>query len=540
MEMRCHVCNVAVGDGQRFCHECGESLDGVTNPTEPLDVVPDAATVVVASEAVDAAAIDTTQPTIEYSEPDEGADLTTADLADAAAPSGSSAGAAAAAVAASSERVEPPSIDEPAPVGPSDPGWWADEPPPPAVDDPFAPTAPLDEAVAPDADPAFTPTQAMGVVGVGTAATNVGDMPTGQMSTPPAPAAEPVAAYDVTTAMPAAAGTAPRALGDTDELPGQVAAAPLFDGVDDVDEYTVPPSEGFRLRASFVLGFLATVATLMASIADVIDIRTSRPVDGISVGIRTLEDFGTNLPVAGFVGAAVMLIGGLLSCFGLRSGAGLAGGAGLALAGWAAMTIGLVEVPIHSAEGITRNTGANVNGFELAITRDLGYFLIAAIGVLGAIVFATTLRMAGSGGRPGLNPWIAALGALGAVILAAGPLIPLGEATADLNLGFVGLPRAFFAGRLVQLSLIAFTGIVGFLSVRTYGLGLAGGGVSIATWLWVTSLAEVGDQPVSVAVGNLGTLETTPHAVTTVGLALSLVMLVIAAALAIVKRPRRM
>ena len=89
------------------------------------------------------------------------------------------------------------------------------------------------------------------------------------------------------------------------------------------------------------------------------------------------------------------------------------------------------------------------------------------------------------------------------------------------------------------LSLIAFTGIVGFLSVRTYGLGLAGGGLSIATWLWATTIAGIGDQPVSVAVGNLGTLDTTPHAVTTVGLALSLVMLAVASALAIVNRPRR-
>ncbi len=335
------------------------------------------------------------------------------------------------------------------------------------------------------------------------------------------------------------AGPPSGGLGDTDQLPAHYAGAPIFDGIDDVDEYTVPPSEGFKLRASFVFGFLATVATLMASVADVIDIRTSRPVDGISVGIRVLEDFGTNLSVAGFVGAAVMLIGGLLSCFGLRSGAGIAGGAGLALAGWAAMTIGLVEVPIHSAEGITRNTPTDINGFELAITRDLGWFLILAVGILGVIVFLTTLRMAGTGGRPGLNPWVAAVGAVGAVILAAGPLIPLGEATADLNLGFVGLPRAFFAGRLVILSLIAFTGIVGFLSVRTYGLGLAGGGLSVATWLWVTTLAGIGDEPVSVAVGNLGTLDTTPHAVTTVGLALSLVMLVVASALAIVSRPRR-
>jgi len=511
--MRCHVCNVAVGDGQRFCHECGESLHGVTNPTEPLEVVPDAPTVVVADTAVDE-----TQPTIEYREPD---------IADVAAEDSG---------APSSESVDPPTIDAPEPSGPSDPAWWADVPPPPPDDSPFAPT----EAVPATDDAALTPTEAIGAGGAGAAASGAGDVVTGQMSSPAAtPAATPVVAYDVTTAMPAAAESPQRTLGDTDELPGHyVAGAPLFDGVEDVDEYTVPPAEGFRLRASFVFGFLATVATLMASVADVIDIRTSRPVDGISVGIRTLEDFGTNLPVAGFVGAAAMLVGGLLSCFGLRSGAGLAGGAGLALAGYSAMTIGLVEVPIHSAEGITRNTGANVNGFELAITRDLGYFLIAAIGVLGIVVFVTTLRMAGTGGRPGLNPWVAAIGALGAVILAAGPLIPLGEATADLNLGFVGLPRAFFAGRLVQLSLIAFAGIVGFLSVRTFGLGLAGGGLSVATWLWATSLAEVGDQPVSVAVGNLGTLETTPHAVTTVGLALSLVMLAVAAVLAIVNRPR--
>jgi len=489
--MRCHVCNVAVGDGQRFCHECGESLDGVTNPTEPLEVVP---------EITPAATPLVEQPTIEYAKPDgDGAE----DLP-------------------STDAVAPPPIDEPAEPGPSDPEWWADDPPSPAV-----------------ADAALTPTEAIDAVGTASAVAAVAGASDQHTDPMYAPLATPTPAHEPTTALPATAGPPVRGLGDTDELPEQYAGAPLFDGVDDVDEYTVPPSEGFRLRASFVFGFLAMVATLMASVADVIDIRTSRPVDGISVGIRTLEDFGTNLPVAGFVGAAVLLIGGLLSCFGLRSGAGIAGGAGLALAGWSAMTIGLVEVPIHSAEGITRNTGTDINGFTLAITRDLGWFLILAIGVLGIGVFLTTLRMAGTGGRPGLNPWVAAVGALGAVILAAGPLIPLGEATVDLNLGFVGLPRAFFAGRLVLLSLIAFTGIIGFLSVRTYGLGLAGGGLSIATWLWATSLIDIGDEPVSVAVGNLGTSDPTPHAVTTVGLALSLVMLVAASALAIVNRPRR-
>jgi hypothetical protein len=487
--MRCHVCNVAVGDGQRFCHECGESLDGVTNPTEPFEVVPDAE-----ADPTPVTATRDEETTIEYAEP--------------------------------------------AQANPVDPVSWADEAPTPAVDEPFAATA----QVAPPDEVALTPTEAIGVVGAASAAAAIdgaGEQHTDPMYSPPATPTPADPAYEQTAAMPATAGPPVRALGDTDELPEQYAGAPIFDGVGDVDEYTVPPSEGFRLRASLVFGFLAMVATLMASVADVIDIRTSRPVDGIGVGIRTLEDFGTNLPVAGFIGAAVLLTGGLLSCFGLRSGAGIAGGSGLALAGWSAMTIGLVEVPIHSAEGITRNTGTDINGFTLAITRDLGWFLIVAIGVLGIIAFLTTLRMAGSAGRPGLNPWVAAVGAVGAVILAAGPLIPLGEATADLNLGFVGLPRAFFAGRLVMLSLIAFTGIVGFLSVRTYGLGFAGGGLSIATWLWATSLADFGDEPVGVAVGNLGTIETTPHAVTTVGLALSLVMLAAASALAIINRPRR-
>jgi hypothetical protein len=485
MMMRCHVCNVAVGDGQRFCHECGETLDGVTNPTEPLEFVPDAETDAEA-DATPVTAASLEAPTIEYPAPDDGDD----------------------AVVSSDDL---PTIEFAAAVVSSDP---VD----PAETEALAPPA----ATSPDDQIALTPTGAVGVLGAASASSLIDG--TGDQQT---------------AAMSATAGPPARALGDTNELPGQYAGAPIFDGVGDVAEYTVPPSDGFRLRASFVFGFLAMVATLMASVADVIDIRTSRPVDGISVGIQTLEDFGTNLPIAGFVGAAVMLIGGLLSCFGLRSGAGIAGGSGLALAGWSAMTIGLVEVPIHSAEGITRNTGADINGFTLAITRDLGWFLILSIGILGIIVFLTTLRMAGSAGRPGLNPWVAALGALGAVILASGPLIPLSEATFDLNLGFVGLPRAFFIGRSVLLGLVAFSGVVGFLSVRTYGLGLAGGGLSIATWLWATSLADVGDSPVGVAVGNLGTVDTSPHAVTTVGLALALMMLLVASALAIVDRPRR-
>jgi hypothetical protein len=202
------------------------------------------------------------------------------------------------------------------------------------------------------------------------------------------------------------------------------------------------------------------------------------------------------------------------------------------------VTIGLIEAPIHAAQQITRGSTTDVSQFTLSTTRDLGWFLITAVGVLGVLVFVVSFRMTGTGGRRGLNPWVAAVGALGAVIVAAGPLIPLGDATADLNLGFSALPRAFFAGRLVQVGLIAVTGIIGFLSVRTYGLGFAAGGLGVAVWLWASSLGEIGNEPIGIAVGNIGTLETTPHGITSVGVVVSLIMLAVATTMAILTRPR--
>jgi len=520
--MRCHVCNVAVGDGQRFCHECGESLDGVTDPTEKYDVITDGAATLDA---------DTDDSTSRDSISND--DAVTIETTAGDEP------------LLSSETVTPPTQPEPEPeqthrgsmpdlAAPpmgtdNDASWWA------AGGGAPEPDLPATEAMA------ATPTPR------GAATSSLDSVPYEPMDQAPVIDAAP--AYDATATMPATAAPAGAGLGVTDEFAPHTPAdlgstsqmavtesGGLFDGGSDVQEYA-PPADGFRLRASFVFGFLAMVATLMASVADVIDIRTTRPVDGIIVGIRSLDDFGTNLAVAGFVGAALMLIGGLLSCFGLRWGSGVAGGAGLSMTGWAAVTLGLVEAPIHSAEGRTLNAD-EVTAFTLSVTRDLGYFLILAVGILGLVAFVTSLRMAGTGGRGGLNPWIAAVGALSSVVLAAGPLITLAGAPLDANLGTIGIPKEFFAGRLVQLGLLLVTGVIGFLSVRTYGLGLAAGGIGVATWMWVTSLAEIGDLPVSVAVGNLGTEETTPHAVTTVGVTASLALLLIAATVATVTRRR--
>ncbi len=305
----------------------------------------------------------------------------------------------------------------------------------------------------------------------------------------------------------------------------------VFDGSADLTDYPTP-REPFQFRIIFLLAIFGTAAMLMTIAAEVIDLRTTRPVSGISTGPQSLDELGSNLGLAGFIGAAVMVLGALLACFGLRWGAGLAGGAGLALAGWAGLAIGLAELPIAIAESITRTSSVQ---FTLTVTRDLGWWLIVGVGVVGLIVFFASLRSIGAGGRPALNPLIAAVTAVAMVVLAFGPLVPVDAVFAD-NFRSIDptrdLPTAFFAGRLGQVALIALAGVVGMLIVRSYGLGLAAGGLSVPLWLWITSLGQIGSNPVGIADRNPGAVSTVPHAVTNVGMVASLALLVVAAALA--------
>jgi hypothetical protein len=318
----------------------------------------------------------------------------------------------------------------------------------------------------------------------------------------------------------------------TEEMPA------LFDGHDDLAEYA-PARQPFKLKLIFLLAFFGAIAMLMSVVADVTDIRTTRPAAGIITGVSTLEDLGTNLAVAGFIGAAAMVIGGLLACFGFRWGDGLAGGAGLGLFGWAAMAIGLAEFPIAVAESITRTSSES---FTLTVTRDLGWWLIGSVGIVGVLVFLASLRSLSGGTHIALNPWVAAVGAVTMVVLAAGPLVPVGQASFADNFSSptanIDLPTAYFAGRLAQVGLIAVAGVIGFLIVRPYGLGLAAGGISTAVWLWASSLGELGSRPVGIADRNPGALNTIPHGVTTVGMALSILLLIIAIVIATIQRQR--
>ena len=159
------------------------------------------------------------------------------------------------------------------------------------------------------------------------------------------------------------------------------------------------------------------------------------------------------------------------------------------------------------------------------------------------IVFLLSLSLVRREEDTGLNPWVAALGAAATLVAVAGPLLPQNDAKLEDNWSSatvgIDLPTMFFAGRAAQLGALALTGIIGFLMVRRYGLGLAIGGFSIVAWLALTSLLEQTDTPIGPAIANPGAdnypfpvmgdaNDLTPHAATVGGIAVALFCAVVA------------
>ena len=107
------------------------------------------------------------------------------------------------------------------------------------------------------------------------------------------------------------------------------------------------PRPTFRVKPLLVLTILTVVAVGVAVLTDVIDVTGLQQNLG---GPWKVNDFGTNLTVAALASCLFMLVGALAWGFGYRWGAGLAGGAGTGLAGWAALVIGLAELPLAQAD----------------------------------------------------------------------------------------------------------------------------------------------------------------------------------------------
>jgi hypothetical protein len=246
-------------------------------------------------------------------------------------------------------------------------------------------------------------------------------------------------------------------------------------------------------------------------------------------GAWKLNDFGTNLTVAGALTALTMVLGAIAWCAGFRWGAGLAGGAGAGLAGWVVLALGQAELVVSQAQQ------ASLGGS--AVTRDVGYWALVAAGGLGLVGLFVSLLRTGDDGRAGLDPWVAALGAMATIAAVIGPLIPIDDADIDLNWSSApgtDVPTAWFAARFVQLGLLLLCGVFGFLLVRRYGLGLAIGGTICAGWLVLTTATEQTDQPIGLAVGNPDYTDLEPHIVTIVGVGLMLFFGLVATAMALI------
>ena len=332
-------------------------------------------------------------------------------------------------------------------------------------------------------------------------------------ATPVGGFAPPDTADLATTAIATDDGSRPRAAA-TVELPLMVL---------DVGQEPLPPR--FSIGPLLLLSAAVAVLAVVGAVGTMVRVTTDAVAPAFATGEWALTDLGTNLSFGLVLCAAGLVVGGIAAGARQRWGAGLAGGSGLALAGLVGVIAGLAEQPIQLAQSATNAPGQPP--FTVSVTRDVGYVVLVVAAVGGVLVFLVSLWRAGRDRGTGLNPWIAALGAVATMVAAAGPLVPEADATVSSNWTSgawsvagvaIDQPAIFFAGRLLQLALLAFTGVVGFLLVRSYGLGLVVGGLVAVTWLSATTLLEVGDRPIGPAVANPGSAAVDLHAVTIVGM----------------------
>ena len=293
----------------------------------------------------------------------------------------------------------------------------------------------------------------------------------------------------------------------------------------------------FRFGAVMLCGILAGIVALAGTFTTAVKITSDTalvPSDTTPATFRTgtwlLDDLADNMSIAILIAAVLLVVGGVAAGFRWRWGSGLAGGAGLALTGLVALAIGLAQFPIDAAREFAAIP--NEQHFVLTITRDVGYWLLLASAALGLIVFFASINEAfGDRGR-GLNPWIAALGALATVVAVLGPMIPEGTAIFSDNWYLregPGEPSALLLlGRLVQLALLGVSGIAGYLCVRRWGLSMAIGGALPIVWLAASTLFDLTDTPVGPAFANPGADEIELHGVTIIGVSAVVVIGILA------------
>lgn len=367
--------------------------------------------------------------------------------------------------------------------------------------------------------------------------------PTLPISTVPDPAvAETTAltvveqtAHSATAEVWAAADAATGRLATTAPAPLMPTSAwPVVDGDDATDTLDITNDlaagpQPFRLTP---LVGVATIAAVLAVATAFVDVATTE-VSGDTTWTLTykLNDFASNYTVGAIIAAVLMVAGAALGATGRRFGTGLAGGAGLALAGMMSFMIGQVIAWFDASEvGLMQGGGA----FTLTTTQEIGFWLAVTAAVLGVVAFVLSLSGRGNDGHPQVSEVFTVVGAVATLLVIVGCLIPgKGTEFAD-QFANDFTPPATLLLRLLVFVLIGVGGIVGFVSGRRWGLGMALGAISIGVWQWITALTESGDFPFGIGGGNYGASDYSPHIITTVGV----VLMVLAIVGGLVVKPR--
>lgn len=401
----------------------------------------------------------------------------------------------------------------------------------PAATEPATPEPAVDEWSADD--PVWAATGAVPLTPP-VDALRTSDLPATQpltpMPPPPGPAwtlddlpdAEPTSAVADPVWAGASEGYAPPAT-TTMQMPSVPAAVPVRES-------------RLRWSAVTVFGILMATAALVGSFTVAVGVESDArlvPTDSVPAfrtGTWYLDDFADNLSIAVLIAALAAVVGGVAAAFRWRWGSGLAGGAGLAMAGLGALAVGLAQLPLQTARDFAAIP--NPQTFTLTLTTDLGYWLLVVAAAIGVILFFASLNEAFGDRRAGLNPWIAALGALATVVAVIGPMLPEGRAVFSDNWfrvdGIGSPPALLLLGRLVQLAVLLLVGVVGYLSVRRWGLALVIGGTLPITWLAVSALFDLTSNPVGPAYRNPGADDSNLHGVTIIGFSAVIAMTILA------------
>ena len=306
---------------------------------------------------------------------------------------------------------------------------------------------------------------------------------------------------------------------------------------------TAPTSSPiFRPTVMAAIGVITLIVLLIGLTADLVAISTTAGSSmsdvAVTIGMRTgvwhVDDLASNLPIAGLLAAIGLAIGAVAVSMGRSWGAGLIGGSGLATAGIAGLCAGLVEYPIGVATAFA--AAGSSEPFTVTITRDLGYWAVLAAGAIGVIAFFASINDMVIDRLNDLNPIVAAIGALAAVVAAIGPMIPVAGGTWSMNWTMDSSagswPTVLLVGRAVQLVGLAIGGIIGFLSVRRFGLGLIAGVITPVVWMALSTWIGLGSAPIGPGHRAPGGASNVVSGLSVVGIVATATVLAIAGAIA--------